>query len=303
MLKKNGTVILIIAGLFSLISCGNKRKESVSLEHHFYLEKDDFQVIKNIAVAGDPHWGSETCNPDERLKILKNIGKRSYDAFICLGDVAENSGKKEIYNHPVKSMNQCLKDIPVLAVSGEQDGEKNKELFNKVFFDDSMFDKKNKFTAFRMDFSETHFIFMDDRISEKKNIKKALKWISSELESIPLSDKVIVFSHLDFLSSGSDNSNTISRFIPVFEKYEVDLVVSGHRHMMELLEKNGVHYIISGAMGEKLDSVNTVSPFSLWNNNSSYGFVELNLSEKEKISFAFFDSRGKHLKSYEISSQ
>jgi len=48
---------------------------------------------------------------------------------------------------------------------------------------------------------------------------------------------------------GSDHEDTTRLISPLFEKYNVDLVISGHNHHMELLEKDGVTYVLEGVAG------------------------------------------------------
>ena len=44
-----------------------------------------------------------------------------------------------------------------------------------------------------------------------------------------------------------------TRFVPLFEKYGVDLVISGHQHNYERGQHNGIHYTIIGGAGGDLD--------------------------------------------------
>ncbi|KAI7861432.1 Metallo-dependent phosphatase-like protein [Spinellus fusiger] len=44
-----------------------------------------------------------------------------------------------------------------------------------------------------------------------------------------------------------------TRFVPLFEKYNVDLVISGHQHNYERGEHNGIHYTIIGGAGGDID--------------------------------------------------
>ncbi|OAD72490.1 hypothetical protein PHYBLDRAFT_169619 [Phycomyces blakesleeanus NRRL 1555(-)] len=44
-----------------------------------------------------------------------------------------------------------------------------------------------------------------------------------------------------------------NRFVPLFEKYNVDLVISGHQHNYERGERNGISYAIIGGAGGDLD--------------------------------------------------
>ncbi len=46
-----------------------------------------------------------------------------------------------------------------------------------------------------------------------------------------------------------DDKDMIAKLVPLFEKYHVNLVFSGHNHLLELLQKNNVTYVICGAFG------------------------------------------------------
>lgn len=45
-----------------------------------------------------------------------------------------------------------------------------------------------------------------------------------------------------------------NRFVPLFEKYGVDLVISGHQHNYERGSRNGIHYTIIGGAGGDIDT-------------------------------------------------
>ena len=101
-----------------------------------------------------------------------------------------------------------------------------------------------------MDFGDVHFIILDLLWGAEEYDDNQKNWLISQLESIPQEEKVIVLTHAFFVSSGYvdkaynrnwyDNPLMIEKLCPVFEKYKVDLVISGHNHLMELLEKDGV---------------------------------------------------------------
>ncbi len=94
-------------------------------------------------------------------------------------------------------------------------------------------------------------------------------------------------SHGFYYASGSfddgwqwyDNPETIDALTPLFEKYGVDLVLSGHDHQMELLQHNGVTYASCGAFGGLPDAMRTyTSPVSLWYLNGTYGFADITIN-------------------------
>ncbi|MCQ2572754.1 MAG: metallophosphoesterase family protein [Treponema sp.] len=293
MLKKTFSVLLFAVISLCFVSCHKQKIENdFLLEKNFFLEREQISSIQSLALAGNPHWGSEESDADERLKSLNQIGKRSFDAFICLGDIAVPASGKNIYKNPVQTFNQSLKGIPVLSLSGELEKEKKAKQFSEIFYG-----LKKSPACYQMDFADVHLLFLNLEKAIDKSVKEK-KWIESQLRQIPSDEKTIVFSFSDFINSD---------FVSIFEENKVDLVVSGNSHKMSISEKDGVYYITAGSMGTlKNNSKNVNLPETqnqIWENNSSLGFVDLNLSDENKISFAFFDSNGKHLKSYEIRSK
>ena len=81
-----------------------------------------------------------------------------------------------------------------------------------------------------------------------------------------------------------DNPETIDALTPLFEKYGVNLVLSGHDHHMELLQHGGVTYAICGAYGGLPDAPRTyTSPASLWYMSDAYGFAGVSISGNQCV--------------------
>ncbi len=76
-------------------------------------------------------------------------------------------------------------------------------------------------------------------------------------------------------------------FVPIFEQFQVDLVLTGHEHAYERLYKNNITYVISGGAGSWL---NKVFPAYKLNESvyaeSTHNFIYFNLYENQ------FDVRG-----------
>jgi predicted phosphodiesterase len=113
------------------------------------------------------------------------------------------------------------------------------------------------------------------------------QWLEKELASVPHDHWLIVMSHTFYYASGLDmegwtwydNKDTIPALVPLFEKYHVDLVLSGHTHDAEVLKQNGVTYGIIGTFGGILTPERTyVSPASIWYKTGVYGFADVNIN-------------------------
>jgi hypothetical protein len=100
-----------------------------------------------------------------------------------------------------------------------------------------------------------------------------------------------------------DNPETINALTPLFEKYGVNLVMSGHDHQMELLQHVGVTYVIDGAFGGLPDAARTyTSPASLWYLSGAYGFADVSISDSQ-CTINFRDSNNAVLKTFTIDKR
>jgi 3',5'-cyclic AMP phosphodiesterase CpdA len=135
-----------------------------------------------------------------------------------------------------------------------------------------------------------------------------LDWLDKQLASIPKNDWKIIVGHGFYYASGSiidgwkwyDNPETINKLTPLFEKYNVDLVFSGHNHALELLQKSGVSYVICGAFGGPPDpGRDYTSPESVWYSSGNYAFMDVTINGTN-AALLFRDADNNVIKSFVI---
>lgn len=300
---------VVAAGLTGyLMSRANVNKGSeVEIKNIWY--EQNLTSLDRVAVSSDPHWNRDKSNAKNRTQILKTVGNGDYDMFFCLGDISEYGDVAGYYTEPVRDFNEYLKETPLFALMGNHDAliAGGSKVFNKIFYGKEKADQ-----YYCLNYGDTYFIILDLLWGSEELNRKQMSWLESTLKAIPQESKVIVLSHAFMLSSGYvdpdfnknwfDNPDMIEKLCPVFEKYKVDLVISGHNHLMELLKKDGVTYVVIGAMGGVLDSVDYRSPYSVWVDNKNNGFLDMDLSLDSKISFDFKDQDGKVLYSETIKT-
>ena len=83
------------------------------------------------------------------------------------------------------------------------------------------------------------------------------KWLEQQLSASTSAWKIPVFHHPPY-SSGAHGSDLTVRaaLSPLFEKYKVQLVLTGHDHHYERTKpQNGVVYVVTGGGGAGLRSV------------------------------------------------
>lgn len=90
-----------------------------------------------------------------------------------------------------------------------------------------------------------------------------------------------------------------------YQDYGIDYVLSGHNHIYERLQKDGVRYILAGRAGDTNDtrsctgtgSAATSEYCASINGSDSYGYIQL-VATETAISFTFIAENGTILNSY-----
>jgi len=82
--------------------------------------------------------------------------------------------------------------------------------------------------------------------------KKQVEWLQNELAKDTSEWKVCFFHHSPYSSARKHGSDTQLREVvePIFVKYGVDVVLTGHDHVYERIKpQKGIYYFVSGAGG------------------------------------------------------
>lgn len=247
----------------------------------YAVSPSEGEPIMTLAFATDPHWGSDRRDAEACDRILREIDSRNYDGFFILGDIAQYGIIPKFYDEAIKDLRENLHNTKYRILPGNHDAIVNAlPAFKSTFMD-----KEDKF-YYRMDGGNVHLLVINMLWDETELTKKQEKWLIKQLEEIPQEDTVIVISHCYIISSGyyddycnktwGDLHKVMDRLCPIFEKYNVDLHLSGHDHFFEYLEKDNVSYYVCGTMGGAFDSELIYhSPYSKWVNNTDFGWLDV----------------------------
>ena len=170
--------------------------------------------IFNFVAAGD--WG---CGNDAR-NTFAMMNRMEPELYLTLGDYSYEPSLDCWFNI-VKSAGSALK-----AVVGNHDTEGSilRTLMNQ-------FDLAKQYYSF--DYQNAHFLGLSSELDSGEDTGQ-FRFANADLakaKSNPNTDWIIVYFHQPFYSgSGSDNSGMRDMYHPLFEKYSVDLVLTGHAH-------------------------------------------------------------------------
>ena len=175
----------------------------------------------NIVAAGDFY-----CN-EETKDTIKNIVSVNPELIITMGDHV----KDEISADCWMEMSKDIKDKMKIAI-GNHDIE-----FASIY--KQIVNYHNiKSPYYTHDFKNIHFISLSTEHPFEKGSKQ-YEFIKSDLEKLSKNsdiDWIVVHQHKPFYSTHVDRGNAEQlrdTFLPLFEKYGVDLVIPGHNQYYE----------------------------------------------------------------------
>lgn len=116
-----------------------------------------------------------------------------------------------------------------------------------------------KGTSYSFDVEDTHFVVMNTEHAGSKFDQQA-EWLDHDLSATDKKWKVIFF-HQGPYGSIYSNEQVQAKWVPVFDKHNVDLVMNGHDHIylrtfpmkngQQVAEGDGTRYVIGGSSGPK----------------------------------------------------
>jgi 3',5'-cyclic AMP phosphodiesterase CpdA len=234
--------------------------------------------------------------------MLKKIEDpaNNYSMLFFVGDSVQNGFSDALWKKAFSSFSSVSSSIPTEYVMGNHDAMFGGEgLYKTYLCPPGMTDPQRQCLTKRIDVGRAHFLVLDVEWELQTYTKDQKQWLVQQLSEIPKDDWCIVVSHTFYYSSGSfrdgwawyDNQATIRELTPLFEDYGVDLVLSGHKHDAEVLQKNGVTYVVLGAFGGPPDPERTyVSPASLWYKQGVYAFADVTIENSTTAEIRIMDS-------------
>jgi len=301
--------------------------------------KIDSENLK-IGIYGD--MGIENSNMTmERIKemnydMLIHLGDISYADDKGL-EIGNNPYYENTYNSFMSSVEIFSKNQPYMVCPGNHDischsasdlgcphSMRNFTAFNSRF---KMPENGVKNMWYSFDYGPIHFISINTETDYPNapttpytilgsgsggNFGNQLKWLEDDLiksnknrNNIPW---IIVYGHRPLYSKiifdwpMNAESHTKKAFESLFNKYNVNIYISGHVHAYERnnkiykdeINENGTYYIICGAPGsqEKIDKYDILKhDYNLYSNYKDYGWGELFIHNKKTLEWKFYNSQ------------
>ncbi len=238
----------------------------------FTAPLDATETAFAFAVIGD----TATASPEETAvtdQIADQLAASGVDLVLHAGDVVYPSGQGGSYDAQFfVPFADLLLHVPMLPALGNHDirSGNGAPLLTSFVVPANGVTAPSRFYSLRQ--ADALFICLDVESSSYGAGSTQYSWLVNELAAATARWKFVFFHEPPYSAS---NSNRLVRLIlcPLFEKYGVDIVFSGHEHLYErtwpihdfISSARGVVYVTEGGGGG--------SPLSTFKANSDTAFV------------------------------
>jgi hypothetical protein len=274
-------------------------------------------ALYHFGVSGDSHLGaglsaSAGGDPNVARSVLKYVTDpgNQFHAFFVVGDLVNLGSPNENWTIALETLAPFACGVPLRPLMGNHDAMINgAPHYLAYFYPEGMETPIGTRLYYRIDSGRVHIIMLKMLWGVESFSAEQRAWFVKQMESIPSDDWTIVMMHSMVYSSGSvfggyawyNPVEMVQQVAPLLEKYKVDLVVSGHNHHIEFLQKNGVSYAIVGSLGGALGpEASHKSPASVWYLPKQYGFLDATV-RPDTIELHFRDLNGSELKAFNIA--
>jgi 3',5'-cyclic AMP phosphodiesterase CpdA len=175
---------------------------------------------------------------------LRQLGKRmvdySPDFFIVVGDLVEDGSDMNRWDRFFEWGRVLMKGSPLFTTLGNH--EENDINYYNLFY------LPNNEIWYSFDYGNVHFIALENNgFTPLSKGSEQYRWLENDLAGNK-SRWTVVFCHIPFYDSTLSQDVKILRddLQPLFERYKVDMVLSGHAHDYERSVVNGIQYIVTG---------------------------------------------------------
>ena len=195
-----------------------------------------FAAIGDMGTGGLPQY-------EVAQRMVEARGSFPFNFVIMLGDNIYGGHKPRDFEKKFELPYKPLLDAGVKFYAALGNHDPPSERFYKFFNMNG-----ESYHAFKQ--GNARFFALDSNYMDPKQID----WLKSELQSAGDADWKICYFHHPLYSSGRMHgaATDLRQLLePLFIKYRVDVVFSGHEHVYERVRpQNGIYYFTEGASGE-----------------------------------------------------
>lgn len=194
-------------------------------------------------------YGDSRSAPKLFAKISNGMAKHNPDISIYLGDLSYDGSydlwKKEFF---IDEQLNFASQVPFFNAVGNHEGWKQ----NTKAFTTGSNNSTDSDAYYSFDYGDVHFLIL----STEQNVSVGSdqwKFAEEDLKKSNKKWKIVAF-HIPAYGAGAHNENKkmIEMSKQIFDKYNVDIVLTGHSHFYQHNKVNNIHHFVLGGGGSPL---------------------------------------------------
>jgi hypothetical protein len=209
-------------------------------------------VPLTFAVVGDSRYGAEP-----HRKIVDRIAREAPDFVLGTGDMVDDGSRQDQWQQFFDIEGPLLRSHVLYPAVGNHDRQgrgRTADSYRSFFSLPDNGGDSERYYAFT--YATSRVLVLDSNV-HSFSLTDQTAWIERELIAARHDPGVrhvfVVMHHPPFSISLHGGSKELrERWTPLFERYGVAAVFSGHDHVYERAEHNGVRYFVTGGGGAPL---------------------------------------------------
>jgi hypothetical protein len=207
------------------------------------------EVPYSFVVLGDTRYGT-----DPHRRVVERMAQEVPDFVLGTGDMVDQGANQEQWQDFFDVENALMRDnvyFPALGNHDRQGRGRTADTYRAYFSVPENGGDTERYYAYS--YATSRFIILDSN-EYSFALSDQTSWLERELVAARADRTIrhifIVMHHPPFsVSLHGGNQDLRERWTPLFEKYAVTAVFSGHDHVYERAEVNGLRYFVSGGGG------------------------------------------------------
>lgn len=196
--------------------------------------------------------GDTRSDHSTHARLAARVGGESPDFIVSTGDLVGDGRRESDWDIFFETEGTLLRSTPFFPAIGNHDA---RGILNETMLD-RWFGRSRYYEVVA---GPVIFLFLDSTLAYGPGSAQAA-WLQERLEVAQIAKAsgaatwiVALHHHPPFSSARHGSVGSVAReLVPLYEAAGVDLVLNGHDHVYERLERNGITYVVTGGGGAPL---------------------------------------------------
>lgn len=201
--------------------------------------------------------GDSRSNAEAHRRVIERVNQEVPDFILGTGDMVDDGARQEQWQTFFDVERELLADNVYFPSVGNHDRQgrgRTADTYRSFFSVPDNGGDSERYYAFS--YANARILVLDSN-SHSFSLTGQTAWIERELSAARQDPRVrhvfVVMHHPPFsISLHGGQRDLRERWTPLFDKYGVTAVFSGHDHVYQRAEKNGLRYFVTGGAGAPL---------------------------------------------------